>query len=59
VVGGVVAVGAFWRFGIQEAIGIRIAIIVLAAVALDLLVHRPGPAESTEPDVVATPGRVM
>jgi hypothetical protein len=39
VVAGVVAVGAFWRFGIQEAIGIRIAVIMLIAAAIDALLE--------------------
>ena len=49
VIAGVVAVGAFWRFGIQEAIGIRIAIIMLAAVAVDLLLarRRPDPPQGS------------
>jgi hypothetical protein len=50
VIAGVVAVGAFWRFGIQEAIGIRIAIIMLAAVAVDgWLARRASTATAASP----------
>jgi hypothetical protein len=40
VIAGVVAVGAFWRFGIQEAIGLRVAIIGLTAAAIDSWLSR-------------------
>lgn len=40
VVGVLYGTGEFWRFGIQEAIGIRIAVVLLGAAALDTYLRR-------------------
>jgi hypothetical protein len=55
VVAGAAVVGGFWRFGVQEGVGIRLAIIWLAAIVLDqLLDRRSGKSvPDTSPSAVA------
>jgi hypothetical protein len=44
---GVAVAGGFWRLGIQEALGLRIAIIMLTAAALDCVLTRREASAST------------
>lgn len=54
----ILGTGEFARFGIQETVASRLAMIVLACVALDLLVQRRNPAPATqtenEPEAVTS-----
>jgi hypothetical protein len=40
--------GEFWRFGLQEAVGIRLAVLLLAAAAFDAYLQKRGISQATD-----------
>jgi hypothetical protein len=53
VVGVLYGTGEFWRFGIQEAIGIRLAVVLLGAAALDAYLRKRGISQATDTTTAA------